>query len=333
MSESVCIDNNEVHSRKQESISTVDGVRAYLLEIGRIPLLKSEQEVFYAKLVQKMILALAIQEKLAGELKRKPTLIEWANKVNLSESALVNVLHQGKQAKQKMIVANLRLVVSVAKKYQKRNLEFLDLIQEGTLGLERGVEKFDPTKGYKFSTYAYWWIRQAIIRAVALQGRTIKLPIHIIEKLNKIKRTQRELSQKLGYIPSVTEIAEALSLQPSEIRQSLLYARQPISLELQVGSEQDTELQEMLEDDGLSPDKYIVQEDLKQDIKKLLSKLSPQQQQVLVLHFGLAGGDELSLTQISQYMGVTREKVRYLEQQAFNVLRWHKDKLNSYLIS
>lgn len=333
MSDSICINNNEVHSRNKKSLPTVDGVRAYLLEIGRIPLLKSEQEVFYAKLVQQMIFVLGIQKKLICELKRKPTLAEWAKKVKLSEQELLNVLHQGKQAKHKMIVANLRLVVSVAKKYQKRNLEFLDLIQEGTLGLERGVDKFDPTKGYKFSTYAYWWIRQAIIRAIALQGRTIKLPIHITEKLNQIRRIQRELSQKLGYIPSVTEIAKALGLQPSEIRQYLLYARQPISLEVRVGSEQDTELQDMLEDKGLSPDRYIVQQCLKEDIINLLLKLSPQQQEVLTLHFGLAGEDELSLTQISQRMGISREKVRYLEHQAFNVLRWHKDKLNSYLAS
>lgn len=323
----------EVHIQTKNSTYKFDMVRTYLHEIGRIPLLNHEQEIHLSEQVQRMLSILAIQEKLALELKREPTLQEWANSVNMDEKQLLDLLNQGQQAKQKMLVANLRLVVSIAKKYQKRNLDFLDLIQEGTLGLERGIEKFDPTKGYKFSTYAYWWIRQAITRAIAQQGRTIRLPIHITERLNKIKSTQRELSQKLGRTPTTTEIVQALDLQPDEIRQYWLSARQPVSLEMRVGSELDTELQDVLEDDGLSPESYTMQKSLNQDIQNLLSKLPPQQQEILTLRFGLTDGNELSLAAVGERIGISRERVRQLEQQALNTLRRHKNKVSCYLAS
>jgi RNA polymerase nonessential primary-like sigma factor len=300
---------------------TTDMLRMYLREIGRVPLLTHEQEIVYGKQVQEMMLLLEAKKALVNKLGCEPTLLQWATEVNQTETEVKQALQQGTRAKQKMIEANLRLVVAIAKKYQKRNLEFLDLIQEGALGLERGVEKFDPTLGYKFSTYVYWWIRQAITRAIAQQSRSIRLPIHIAEKLNKIKKVQRELAQKLGNSPSVGEIAKELQMEPAQIREYLNMARQPISLDTRVGENQDTELQEMLEDSGPSPESYITQKYLRQELEKQLAELSPQQQKVLSLRFGLEDGKELSLAKIGELLNLSRERIRQLELQALNNLR------------
>ncbi len=320
MSNSTFPDTKASHTSKASEYTT-DTVRAYLKEIGRIPLLTQEQEIFFAQQIQQMITILAESEKLAIELKRTPTLSEWANRLHLSEEELLEQLNQGKRAKQKMIAANLRLVVSIAKQYQKRNLELMDLIQEGTLGLERGVEKFNPALGYKFSTYAYWWIRQGITRAIAQQGRPIRLPMHINEKLNKIKRVQQELAQKLGRIPTSKEIANALSLKPSQIREFMLLARQTISLDIRVGVEKETQLQDLIEDSRSSNNVYNTEEYLNQDVEILLSNLSRRQKEVLTLHFGLIDGQELSLQKIGQRMGISRERVRQIEKEALILLQ------------
>jgi RNA polymerase nonessential primary-like sigma factor len=196
------------------SMST-DMVRVYLQEIAQFPLLTAEQEIAYATQVQLLIAIEQHELTLAQQLHRQPTRLELANFVNKSETEITQILEQGKIAKQRMVTANLRLVVSIAKKYQHRNLEFLDLIQEGAIGLQRGVEKFDPNRGYKFSTYAYWWISQAITRAVAEKSRTVRLPVHITEKLNQIKKVQLQLSQTLGRRPTLTEVAQKLDLKVS----------------------------------------------------------------------------------------------------------------------
>jgi len=319
--------------KTHKPLFTADMVRTYLHEIGRVPLLTHEQEIVYGKQVQQMMTLLDAKEKLADDLTREPTRDEWLELIALDDAALDKILREGRRAKQKMIEANLRLVVAIAKKYQKRNLEFLDLIQEGTLGLERGVEKFDPMRGYKFSTYAYWWIRQAITRAIAQQARTIRLPIHITEKLNKIKKVQRELTQQLGHSPTPAEIAKALELEPAQIREFLMLARQPVSLELKVGDNQDTELQDLLEDATASPENYAVHESMRQDIQNLLSELTPQQREVLILRFGLEDGNELSLAKVGQRMNISRERVRQLERQALEHLRRRKVNVRGYLAS
>ena len=324
--------NTKTKTSKPPTFSA-DMVRTYLHEIGRVPLLTHEQEIVYGKQVQQMMPLMDAKTALAENLQREPSTKEWADHLEMEETSLNKIVSQGMRAKRKMIEANLRLVVAIAKKYQKRNMEFLDLIQEGTLGLERGVEKFDPTKGYKFSTYAYWWIRQAITRAIAQQARAIRLPIHITEKLNKIKKVQRELSQVLGRNPTPAEIGKELELEPAQIREYLSIARQPVSLDVRVGDNQDTELSELLEDEGQTPVNYTTQESLRQDLEDLMAELTPQQREVLALRFGLEDGNELSLAKVGQRLNLSRERVRQLEHQALAQLRRRHANVREYIAS
>jgi RNA polymerase nonessential primary-like sigma factor len=313
---------------------TGDSLRSYLRDIGRVPLLSHEQEITLGRQVQELMVIEELREELTlrsgGE---SPSEELLAAEAGLTIALLRRRIQAGRRAKERMVAANLRLVVSVAKKYTKRNMELLDLIQEGTIGLVRGVEKFDPTRGYKFSTYAYWWIRQGITRAIAEKSRTIRLPIHITETLNKLKKGQRELSQELGRTPTITELAEAVELPEDEVKDLLCRARQPVSLETKVGDGEDTELLDLLAGDGAGPDEMVDGECLKGDLRSLLDQLPELQGKVLKMRYGMEGEEPMSLTSIARTLGMSRDKTRNLERRALEGIRSHSRRLQGYLVA
>ncbi|MFM8543753.1 MAG: RpoD/SigA family RNA polymerase sigma factor [Vulcanococcus sp.] len=318
-------------------IST-DLVRSYLRDIGRVPLLSHEQEITLGRQVQELMALEELEQELsmrAGG--SKPDAQQLAEAAGLTPQQLRKRLRSGQRAKERMVAANLRLVVSVAKKYTKRNMELLDLIQEGTIGLVRGVEKFDPTRGYKFSTYAYWWIRQGITRAIAEKSRTIRLPIHITETLNKLKKGQRELSQELGRTPTVTELAEYVELPEEEVKDLLCRARQPVSLDTKVGDGDDTELLDLLASEGSQPEELVDGECLRGDMRALLEQLPDLQGRVLKMRYGIPCADvpepdePMSLTGIGRILGMSRDRVRNLERDGLANLRRLSQNVQAYV--
>jgi len=315
-----------------QAAAGTDLVRSYLRDIGRVPLLSHEQEITLGRQVQELMAIEEIREELrlrAGD--QDPTEAELAQAAGLTLPLLKKRVNAGRRAKERMVAANLRLVVSVAKKYTKRNMELLDLIQEGTIGLVRGVEKFDPTRGYKFSTYAYWWIRQGITRAIAEKSRTIRLPIHITEPLNKLKKGQRELSQDLGRTPTITELAEAVDLPEEEVKDLLCRARQPVSLETKVGDGDDTELLDLLAADGSQPDELVDGECMRGDMRALLERLPDLQGRVLKMRYGIDVEEPMSLTGIGRVLGMSRDRVRNLERDGLAGLRRLSESVEAYV--
>jgi RNA polymerase nonessential primary-like sigma factor len=311
-----------------------DLLRSYLRDIGRVPLLTHEQEITLGRQVQELVALEELESELTlragGE---APSQEQLAVEAGLTLPLLKRRLQVGRRAKERMVAANLRLVVSVAKKYTKRNMELLDLIQEGTIGLVRGVEKFDPTRGYKFSTYAYWWIRQGITRAIAEKSRSIRLPIHITETLNKLKKGQRELSQELGRTPTVSELAVAVELPEEEVKDLLCRARQPVSLETKVGDGEDTELLDLLSGDGMLPGEMVDGECLKGDLRALVEQLPELQGRVLKMRYGMEGEEPMSLTGIGRVLGISRDRVRNLERDALAGLRRRSSAIEAYMAS
>ncbi|MGB5631145.1 MAG: sigma-70 family RNA polymerase sigma factor [Waterburya sp.] len=282
-------------------------VADYLKEIGRNPLLSGSEEIQFANQIQAMM-PLLEQEDLTPEEQE--------------------IVRRGQLARQAMAQANLRLVVSIAKKYQNRGMSLLDLIQEGSIGVMRAAEKFDPSKGYKFSTYSYWWIKQAMTRAIANQSRTIRLPIHITDKLNKIKKTTRQLSQKLGRKPTEAEIANEMDIEIKRLRYIIQasYRAKPKSLNVTIDENQ-TELGQILADDSASPTDFIFEQELSSQVETLLDKLSPRQKDVIMLRFGLKDGQTKTYEQISDLCGISRESVRQIKNKALKLLQQQSDAL------
>lgn len=300
-----------------------DSVGAFFKEMARYPLLKPKEEVELAKRVQFLVSVEELQRSLQQELGKHPTVSEIAAKLELTERQLEQRLYQGKVAKRKMIRSNLRLVVSIAKRYLNRGVQFLDLIQEGAMGLNRATEKFDPDKGYKFSTYAYWWIRQAITRAIANDARTVRLPIHIVEKLNKLKKIQRELKQQLRRNPTETEIAQALEISLEHLHQLQQLRRRSLSLNHRVGREEDTELVDLLEDnDTQSPEEQMNDTMLRQEIWTVLGDvLTPREKDVISLRYGLTTSEPCTLEEVGNLYNLSRERVRQIQSKAMRKLR------------
>ncbi len=336
-------------SRAQRTHYTEDSIRVYLQEIGRIRLLRADEEIELARQIADLLtlerlrarLGAAAEaqiqdvvELLSDDLLTENLLVEcepitesdqeirrWAEAAGVPYQEFRERVTYGRRAKDKMVQSNLRLVVSIAKKYMNRGLSFQDLIQEGSLGLIRAAEKFDHEKGYKFSTYATWWIRQAITRAIADQSRTIRLPVHLYETISRIKKTTKLLSQELGRKPSEEEIATRMEMTIEKLRFIAKSAQLPISLETPIGKEEDSRLGDFIEADGETPEDKVAKNLLREDLEAVLNTLSPRERDVLRLRYGLDDGRMKTLEEIGQLFNVTRERIRQIEAKALRKLR------------
>ncbi len=302
---------------------TEDTVGAFFKEMARYPLLKPDEEIELAKQVKFVADVENKRQELIEALGTTPSKEELATAFSLDAQQLDQQLYQGRMAKRRMIRSNLRLVVSIAKRYLNRGVPFLDLIQEGAIGLNRAAEKFDPNKGYKFSTYAYWWIRQAITRTIANDARTIRLPIHIVEKLNKLKKAQRDLKQELKRDPTEEELAQSLEVSPSQLRQLLQLRRQSLSLNHRVGKGEDTELLELLEDHEMRlPEDQMNETMMNQELSDVLSDvLSQREKDVISMRFGLNASQPYTLEEVGSMFNLSRERVRQIQSKAMRKLR------------
>jgi RNA polymerase primary sigma factor len=304
-----------------KGVYTEDSIRVYLQEIGRIRLLRPDEEI---ELARKIADLLELDEKAAefeADKGHFPDTKEWAAIFDMPLIKFRRRLMLGRRAKEKMVQSNLRLVVSIAKKYMNRGLSFQDLIQEGSLGLIRAAEKFDHEKGYKFSTYATWWIRQAITRAIADQSRTIRLPVHLYETISRIKKTTKTLSQEFGRKPTEEEIAESMEMTIEKLRFIAKSAQLPISLETPIGKEEDSRLGDFIEADIENPEQDVAKNLLREDLEGVLATLSPRERDVLRLRYGLDDGRMKTLEEIGQIFDVTRERIRQIEAKALRKLR------------
>ncbi|MGC9503797.1 RNA polymerase sigma factor, RpoD/SigA family [Baaleninema sp.] len=300
-----------------------DAVGAFFKEMARYPLLSRDEEIALARQVRELVRIREKREELGESLGHTPSLAELADAMEASQEQLERRIQRGRIAQRKMVRSNLRLVVSIAKRYLNRGVPFLDLIQEGALGLSRATEKFDPEKGYKFSTYAYWWIRQGITRTIANDGRTIRLPIHIVEKLNKLKKTYRKLGQELNRQPTEAELSEALDLSPKQLQQLQRVSQRSLSLNHYVGDEDNTEILDLLEDtDNKSPDYQVTEDMMCQGVRKVLDEaLTARESEILALRYGLDGGQRQTLQEISNLFDLSRERVRQIQTTAMRKLR------------
>ena len=291
-----------------ETVSIDDTIGLYIKEVGRVPLLTAEEEVALAKRMEAGKIA---QEKLD------------ANGFDSKDRAkLIEVVHDGLAAREHLIRANSRLVISVAKKYIGRGVPFLDLIQEGNIGLIRTADKFNYRLGHKFSTYATWWIRQAVTRAIADQSRTIRVPVHMGDQINKLLRTNHRLTQELGREPTSEELAKALEVPTRKAEEMMKVARQPLSLDMSIDDEGDSELGDFIEDeDGVAPDEEVTSSMLRESLQFILQDLPPREVRILQLRYGLVDGETYTLEEVGKKLGVTRERVRQIEAQALSRLR------------